>query len=407
MPSHRPIRFGTVAGTVALLAIGYLAGRFAPFFARSENLSVVTRAAPYVSALSSPVRSGVAGDSSAEAAKAAPAPSDPRSRWAELLGRPPSAARELAMAECLRRLAATDPDGALALARQETNFRARQALVVASLQGWAGRDPAASLAWAAENLFETNRREAIEAVIEAGLELPGETTAAIRALCAKTDEATASDYGSMLIAALARRADFEGALRFAADAPVEGRGYLVGSAMYSWSQYRPDEAAGAIAAITDPATRNEALHGLILGWGSNDPASLLKYAATMPDGPVRAQAFNEALQNWVANDPVAASAWLDKHESDPVLDGGAAKLATSPFLVANQVETALSWANSVADPEQRSIALVDVVQQWAKRDPAAARAYADKLPDLQPAYREQLMRSLASSGAGGAPPPHP
>jgi hypothetical protein len=211
----------------------------------------------------------------------------------------------------------------------------------------------------------------------------------------------------MLIAALARRADFNGALRFAADSTGAGRDYLVGAAMYSWSQYRPDEAAGAMAAITDPATRNEAMHGLILGWGSNDPASLLTYASTLPAGPVRAQAFNEALQNWVANDPVAASAWLDKHESEPELDSGAAKLATSPFLVENQVETALSWANSVSDPEQRSIALVDIVQQWAKRDLAAARAYADKLPDLQPAYREQLMKSLASSAAGGAPPPHP
>ena len=407
MPSHRSIRHGTAAGAVALLAIGYLAGRFDPIFGRSENISAVASATSGASALSVPIRSGGVGDSLADAARSASAPADPRTRWAELLGKPPSAARELAMAECLRRLAATDPGGALALARQETNFRARQALVVASLQGWAGRDPAASLAWAAENLLETNRRDAIEAVIEAGLALPGETTAAIRALCEKTDEATASDYGRMLIAALARRADFEGAFRFAADAPVEGKGYLVGAAMYSWSQYRPDEAAGAVAGIADPATRNEALHGLILGWGSNDPASLLKYASTMPAGPVRAQAFNEALQNWVANDPVGASAWLDKHESEPELDGGAAKLATSPFLVENQMETALSWANSVTDPEQRSIVLVDIVQQWAKRDPEAARAYADKLRDLQPAYREQLMKSLASSAAGGAPPIHP
>lgn len=309
------------------------------------------------------------------------------------------------MADCLRRLAATDPQGALALARQEPNFRVRQAFVVASLQGWAGRDPAASLAWAGENLFENNRREAVEAVIEAGLALPEETTAAVRALCENTDEATASDYGRMLIAALARRADFDGALRFASGAPVEGRDYLVGAAMYSWSQYRPEEAAGAVATITDPATRNEALHGLILGWGSNDPTSLLKYASSLPAGPVRAQAFNEALQNWVANDPVAASAWLDKNESSLEFDSGAAKLATSPFLVANEVETALGWANSVKDPEQRSIALIDVVQQWAQRDPAAARAYADKLTGLEPAYREQLMKSLAATGGTAAPPP--
>ncbi len=176
--------------------------------------------------------------------------------------------------------------------------------------------------------------------------------------------------------------------------------------MYSWSQYRPSEAAAALEAITDPATRNEGLHGLILGWSSNDPASLLKYAQAMPPGAARGEAFNQALQNWVAHDPVAASVWLDAHESSPELDSGAVKLATSPFLVANNLDTALSWANSVSDPEQRTIALVDIIQQWAQRDPAAALAYAEASPDLQPAYRDNLMQELVALQAA-APDPAP
>jgi hypothetical protein len=47
------------------------------------------------------------------------------------------------------------------------------------------------------------------------------------------------------------------------------------------------------------------------------------------------------------------------------------------------------------------------MQQWAGRDPAAALAYADKLPEMQPAYREQLMKSLAAAGGTAAPPPRP
>ena len=332
---------------------------------------------------------------------------DPRARLADLRARPASAAREREMAECLRLLAATDPQGALALAREESNFRLRQDLVVASLQGWAGHDPAASLTWASDNLFETNRRGAVEAIIEAGLPLREETMEAVRALCGKSDSASADDYGRMLIAALAREADFTNALAFAADERSPNRDYWIGAALYSWSQYRPEEAAAALEAFTDPATRNEGMHGLILGWGANEPVSLLEYARRLPPGPVRTEAFNQALQNWVANDPVAASAWLDKHESDPELDSGAAKLATSPFLIANEVETALGWAKSVSDPEQRSLALLDVMQQWAGRDPAAALAYADKLPEMQPAYREQLMKSLAAAGGTAAPPPRP
>lgn len=398
-------RRGALAAVLVALGFGFVAGRYSRPWSGSDvhapGDDARLASAPAAALIERRPSSAPVSENEPRAEA-----SSPRARWAELRARPPSAARERAMAECLRLLAATDPEAALALAREEGNFRVRQDLVVAALQGWAGRDPAASLAWAGENLFETNRRAAVEAIIDAGLVLREETMQAIRALCARSDSASADDYGRMLIAALAKDADFANALRFASEGGPH-RDYWVGAALYSWSQYRPHEAAAALQAITEPATRNEALHGLILGWSANDPVSLLDYARALPAGPVRTEAFNQALQNWVAHDPVGASAWLDNHESDPELDSGAAKLATSPFLVANQVDTALSWANSVSDPEQRSIALVDVVQQWAKRDPAAARAYAEKLDGLQPAYREQLMKSPALADGAAMPPLRP
>ena len=397
MPPHPPpykrLRFA--GGVLALLAVGYLAGRLESSLFRTPRPSVAVSPTPGGAVPRVPF-GGAPGAPAAETAVAEAGSHDPQVEWTDFQRRPAGAARERAIADFLRRLAATDPAGALALARAENNFRVRQSLVVASLEGWAGRDPAASLAWASENLFETNRREAIEAVIEAGMVLPGELSAAVRSMIAADADGAGADYGRMLIAAMARREDFEGALGFAADAPLAGKEYLIGAALYSWSQYRPEEAAAALEKFTDPAARNEGLHGLIIGWAANEPVNLLKYAATLPPGPVRSQAFNEALQNWVAHDPVGASAWLDEHESAPELDPGAAKLATSPFLVENDVETALGWAHSVADPEQRSIALVDVIQQWATHDPAAARAYAERLPGLQPAYREQLMKNLSA-----------
>ena len=329
---------------------------------------------------------------------------DPRARWAEISGQAPGAARERALAGYLRLLAATDPQGALALAGQEPNFRVRKALVVESLKGWAERDPAASLAWAANNLFESNRHDAIEAVIEAGMARPDAAVAAVGAVCATSDGATAADYGAMLVSALARHGDFETALGFAASSsPEAGRDHLVATALYSWAQYDPAAASLAISRFTDPATRNEALHGLILGWGSNDPASLLKYAGTLPSGQVRAQAFGEALEQWVANDPAAASAWLEARDPDPELDRGVVKLATTPFLVARDVHAALDWARGVSDPEQRSMAIVDIIRQWSAKEPAAALAYLDAVPDLAPTYKQQLLDYLAASSAPRSP----
>lgn len=340
------------------------------------------------------------------AGKATEAPPKPswEKRWKDLLAQAPSAAREKAMAEALRELAVTDPDSALALAKKETNFRVRQALLGAALGGWATVDPSGPMNWAVANLFDAERRAAVESIIAAGsVAKRDETIQAINSLCME-DPGMADDYGRMLIASLAGNSDFEAAMDFATASTTAHRDYWLSAAFYSWSQYRPQEAAEALKKVTTPAAYNEAIHGLILGWSSNDPSSLVKFAEQLPAGPARTEAFNQALQNWVTQDPVAASAWLDARESAPELDSGAAKLATSPFLVANNLETALSWAKSVSDPEQRTIAFMDIIQQWARQDPGAARRYAESLgeADLRAGYREMLMKDLSGAGAAAA-----
>ena len=394
-----------IAGSACLLATGFLVGRL-------SRPSVASGAAPGAFARPPAIPAALAGREDVRATVAekveetAPKATWDK-RWKDLLAQPAGAAREKAMAEALRELAVTDPDRALALAKQETNFRVQQALLGAALGGWATVDPKGPMSWAVEHLFDAERRSAVESIIAAGSSVRrDETIQAINALCEK-DPAMSDDYGRMLIASLSGNSDFEAAMNFATASTTAHRDYWLGAALYSWSQYRPQEAAQALKKITDPAAYNEAVHGLILGWSSNDPSSLVKFAEQLPAGPARSEAYNQALQNWVVHDPVAASAWLDAHESRPELDSGAVKLATSPFLVENNLETALSWATSVSDPQQRTIALVDVIQQWARRDPVAARRYAESLPDtdLMPDYRTMLMKDLAGGGAATAPPP--
>ena len=402
---RNPLVLGGAAG--CLLAAGFLAGRLSVPFSSLGPAAVASPVARPV-ALAIPAGREAAGAAPEEKAAEAASRAAWEKRWRDLLAQPAGAAREKAMAEALRELAVTDPGRALALAKQEVNFRARQALLGAALSGWATVEPNGPLNWAVDNLYDAERRNAVETIIAAGSAAKrDETIQAINALCAK-DTAMADDYGRMLIASLAGNSDFEAAMNFATASTTVHRDYWLSAAFYSWSQYRPQEAARALKKITDPAAYNEAVHGLILGWSSNDPSSLVAFADQLPAGPVRSEAYNQALQNWVTHDPVAASAWLDARGSTPELDSGAVKLATSPFLVANNLETALSWAASVSDPQQRTIALVDLIQQWAQRDPAAARRYAESLPDtdLMPDYRSMLMKDLAGTGAvaTAAPP---
>ena len=62
-------------------------------------------------------------------------------QWNEALSRPGTPARQATLASLLEKLAATDPDRALALAQAETNLKLRADLVSAALRGWARMSP--------------------------------------------------------------------------------------------------------------------------------------------------------------------------------------------------------------------------------------------------------------------------
>lgn len=326
-----------------------------------------------------------------------------QARWGAAAALGPGLRREQALAELLRERARQEPLAALECARGERNARLRLKLLSAAVSGWATVDPAAAFSWTRHNLFDTDRRTAVEAMIGAGTAQSAGLQQAVRALCAE-DATYADDYGRMLLATLAGEGAFASALEFARATETSHRDYWLSATMYSWAQYEPQAAAATLATFTDPSAYNEAAHGLILGWSSNDPLSLLTFAERLPAGNLRSEAYNQALQNWVVQDPVAASAWLESHAGSPEFDSGAQKLAISPALVATDVQTALGWARSVSDPEQRSIALVDVVLQWAQQDPDAARRYAQSSTELQPQYRTQLVRELGLATTEGSTP---
>ena len=314
-------------------------------------------------------------------------------RWRILSVKPAGAVREKAMADLLRERAVHDPEGALALANAETNLRIRRALVTATLCGWATVDPAASSSWAAENLADEERKSALEGIIESGMACRDETLRAIGELC-KKDPVLAFDAGHAMIESLGRNGDFDLAVKFATEGTGDNRNYWMSSAFLSWAQYRPEEAVAALGKITDPSASNEALHGLVYGWASNEPAALVKFAQQLPPGDVRKTAMNEGLQHWVNSDPAAASAWLDSRDPGEDLDGGAAKLATNSQLVASDPDAALGRANGIFDPQQRVQALTDIIFQWSKQDPGAAKRYAENSPDFQPEGLSKLLSEI-------------
>ena len=323
-------------------------------------------------------------------------------RWRELATGPDSAARARARQALLEELALTDPQRALALADAEGNWLARDALREAALRGWASIAPDDAADWAMQQTVLGERMKCVSAVLAGAVAQPAEALRVGLRLCA-ADPEPAGTYGHMLINALVERAgDFETAMRFATSATmVDRQSFLLDSAFYQWAQHDPDRAFAQLASIADPAIRESALKGLVEGRSDFDPQRFADFAQKLPAGADRTQALSISLQRWAGKDPEAALQWINRADPDPDFDPGLAALATSSTLIAARPELALELTDSICDTTKRTLVKSRVFFEWALRDPAAARRYAESVE--HPETRATLLQDLKSIPPDPAP----
>lgn len=315
--------------------------------------------------------------------------------WNNLSARATSATLARERAALLEELARSDPQRALALAEAEGNWLARDQLREAALRGWASVEPDAAADWAMAQPVLGERMKCVSAVLAGAVAQPEAALAVGLRLCA-ADPEPAGFYGHMLINALVERAgDFPAAMRFATSAiMVDRQSFLLDSAFYQWAQHDPDRAYAQLAAIADPAIRESALKGVIEGRSDFDPQRFADFASKLPAGADRTQALSISLQRWAGKDPQAALQWINRADPDPDYDPGIAALAESSTLIAAQPEIALELTDSICDSVKRTLVKSRVFFEWAQRDPAAARRYAEAIE--HPDTRATLLQDLES-----------
>lgn len=313
--------------------------------------------------------------------------------WDSLQQQPTSPSTEESQCAQLKIISATDPHQALQLAQNAPTPRQRELFRNAVLQGWATRDSHAAAVWTLANVRSEERRAATEAIAAGAIARPDEAIVTFQYLIA-TDSLLASDHGNALVYAFARAGNFDTASQFATKGPTEFRAAWLSTVYHQWATYQPQNALAALDKITDPAARNEARSGLFAGWSSTDPASLVAHAQTLPIGEARLDALKMGLEQWVHLNPVAASAWMEKFDPAPDLDAGAAAIAVAPALVAKKPDVAVSWAESITDPELRANTLLDLIQLWAQHDLNAARRYAVNSSAINAERRALILSSL-------------
>jgi hypothetical protein len=384
-----------IGGIVFLSAACFWAGRLSvpPAASRGPDNARVVRASTDATA-SPPVAAASTGIQTNGTSQATSGWDE--KQWQKLLSQPGTVARNAALAALLEKLAAVDPDRAMALARAENNLKLRDDLVQAALHGWARLSSTNAANWALALTDPSAREAALTSVFAGALAVDPE--AAVR-LCNQVcgqDPGGAAGYGSRLIDALCEAGNFDAASRLAGQGDsATQRSIWMAEAYSKWAELQPEQAAAAAAAITDVDQRNEALHGVVGGWAAADPAGLANFLSQQPSGGDRGLMLGQALQSWVGQDPVAAANWINENTAafGPDLDKGVESVATLNTI---KPGLAVDWAESIDDDTLRSEALADILHNWVLTDLSAARKYFETTPDLQPADRQKIAEIIGS-----------
>jgi hypothetical protein len=293
----------------------------------------------------------------------------------------------------LEKLAAVDPRQALALAQAEGNVKLRDELLQSVLHGWARTSPLDAANWALRLSNSGDQENALRSVFNGAVAASPDEALRVGKLLIQQNPDETLGYGTRLIDALCDAGNFETAAKFAATGDQGVHSSWLAESYSKWAEFQPEQAASAADAITDPAVRNEALHGLIGGWAQADPAALVQFMSQLPAETDKGPLLSQSLAYWVKYDPESASEWINHHEPGPELDQGVAAVAS---LESVQPEVAIGWVESVVNRQLRSETMVQVLRNWMTIDLPAARHYFETTKNLLPADRQQLGEVFAA-----------
>ncbi len=311
--------------------------------------------------------------------------------WDELSVLPRTPAGEAEMAVLIEKMAEQDPQRAIALAVAQTNLRLRAALLRSALEGWGMTDPEAAAKWA-QSESVIHQAQAINALLQGAVQDPDKAVRVTVTLM-QNDSSRASEFGGDLISALTEAGQFERAANFAASGPASSREDWMLPAYSRWAEFQPQAAVASAMQISDPGLREAALNAITVGWSPTDPKGAVDFAQKNLPPEQQSAALSSAIGFWADNDPIAAAAWINQNDPGVASDTGVAEIALSPQL-ARKPEVAVTWAESILNPQLRSETFQALLEKWAAFDLPGAENYVKNSPLLAPEDRESFEDRL-------------
>ncbi len=297
--------------------------------------------------------------------------------------------------QTLAQWAKIDPRAAMNYALSLDSRRARVNAVNTILGTWAKTDPAAAQQWFMQNmpqdplaadatvrqLYSGMGAENMNIALSTLWQLP---TAELQKIAMQTlmSQVVASGDASTVSSYYRTLSD-----------PLQ-KNYLAISMAQTWAAYQPDVAAEWLSKVTDPIMQKQGVSQLAATWAFEDPAAATQWASQLPTTTLRNPTLVQTTKTWAREDPVAAADWVltlnpPSLQADPAIQG-----LVGSILYANP-QSAMMWANSVADPNLRVSMMKQAGQVWMVQDPANASLYIQQ-SNLPPGTKNQLLKPVVA-----------
>jgi len=237
---------------------------------------------------------------------------------------------------------------------------------------WVRQDPDAALAWA-ESRPEDQRAGAYSGVL--GTLAASDPTRA-SALAMQLDPGEARSHIVGEIAKAWARNEPAGAIAWAESLDGDEHQRATREALASWAQTSPSQAAAYLDSLSDRDSADSLLAQVAGNWAPQDPHKAAEWIAGQPDGQGKNDAMGQVMWNWTTRAPEAAADWLSDQDAGAARDAGIVGLAKAAFEF--DPGGAIGWATDISNEEFRGTAVEIGMREWVRRDPEAARQWADQ-----------------------------
>jgi hypothetical protein len=313
----------------------------------------------------------------------------------------PSSQRDRELAQLFEAWGRRDSARALATATKIPDKNSRDLMISAVVSGWILQEPEAAFDWTLTQ--PEGAQFAAEAMARLAKDDPQLALRLVTNAPKQIDPAFTEQIYNAIIRSPVEQGRYEDAKNII-DSVGDRllRKQLMVDLASTWGRYQPQQAAEWLVAQPEGNDREDAIGNLAYAWAQTDAVAAANFASTLPSGPSRRQALVNAVVVWAEHDIVAASDWLDRFDPQPDNDAAVATIATSHKVVNQNPDVALSWAESIINPEQRVDAIRQIAQQWGQKNQAAAQQYVQSTPLLTTQQRTELLEILSSTSSAGS-----